>query len=66
MTLAGFYLFPGWIFFALMVFFVLGTKHPPVPRYDQSLGPMRVALALLAVVIFVVSFMLVPIHGLGL
>ena len=66
MTLAGFYLFPGWIFFALMVFFVLGTKHPPVPRYDQSLGPMRVALALLAVVIFVVSFMLVPIHGLSL
>jgi len=64
MLYAGFRYFLGWIVFAAVVsllFLLGGMRHPKPVQHDQSLGTARVLLMLLAVVIFVTSFMLVPI-----
>ena len=61
MLYAGWQFFPGWIVFALLVFFVLGTRHPRPLRFEGSLGPLRVFLLLSALLIFVTSFTLVPV-----
>jgi hypothetical protein len=48
-----------WIVFALILFF-LGRKHPVI--YDpQPIGPTRMRFAVLALVIFVLSFMPAPV-----
>lgn len=61
MVWAGFTRFSGWLFFAMMVSFVLGTRHPRPVTFDDRLGALRVVLAILALLIFVGSFMLVPV-----
>jgi membrane-associated protease RseP (regulator of RpoE activity) len=61
---AGFRYFLGWIVFAAVVsllFLLGGMRHPKPIAYDQPLGPLRIALTLLAVAIFITSFMLVPV-----
>lgn len=62
MAYAGFRYFSGWIFFALLVMFVIGTRHPKPARFEQTLGPVRLLLLLLTALIFATSFMLVPIR----
>lgn len=62
MMVAGFLFFPGWVLFSAVVFFVLGTRHPQPLDFDQELGGGRVMLALLAALILVSSFILVPVH----
>lgn len=65
MLYAGFRYFLGWIVFAAVVsllFLVGGMRHPRPVAYRQSLGAARVALLLLAVAIFITSFMLVPVE----
>jgi membrane-associated protease RseP (regulator of RpoE activity) len=64
MLYAGFRFFAGWIVFAAVVsvlFLAGGFRHPRPLRFEQPLGGARLLLALLAVAIFVTSFMLVPI-----
>lgn len=61
MIWAGFTQFSGWLFFALLVFFVLGTRHPRPLTFEDSLGPVRVVLTLVALAILVSCFMLVPV-----
>lgn len=64
MLYAGFRYFLGWIVFAavvMLLFMVGGMRHPKPIEYNQSLGPVRIVLTLLAVAIFVTSFMLVPV-----
>lgn len=61
MVFAGFRFFTGWIFFALLVLFVIGTRHPKPLRFDQPLGSARWALTILAIAIFATCFMLVPV-----
>ena len=61
MIYAGVRHFAGWLVFAVLILLVLGTRHPQPQNFDQSLGGGRIFLALLAVVIFVTSFMLVPV-----
>lgn len=61
MAYAGFVYFSGWIVFALLVLVVIGTRHPRPIHFEQSLGPGRLLLTLLAGLIFASSFMLVPV-----
>lgn len=65
MLYAGFRYFLGWIVFAAVVsllFLLGGMRHPRPIEYRQSLGATRIMLLLLAVAIFVTSFMLVPVE----
>jgi len=57
---AGFY-WNGW-FFWCAVTLVMGLRHPPVLDEATPLGPQRRRLALVALLIFVVSFLPVPIE----
>lgn len=61
MTYAGFVYFSGWIFFALLVLFVIGTKHPRPLEFEAELGGGRWLLTAVAVAIFLTCFMLVPV-----
>ena len=61
MVYAGIRYFSGWLVFAVIVLFVLGTRHPRPLTFEQQLGPGRVLLLLVALTIFASSFMLVPI-----
>ena len=62
--LLGFY-WPGWLLWCAIVL-VIGLFHPPV--YDESipLDPKRRALALLALLLFVLCFIPVPLEELPL
>lgn len=62
MVVAGWFYFPGWIVFALIVFFLLGTRHPRPQRFESSLGSARLGLAVVAAAILVSSFILVPVQ----
>jgi Zn-dependent protease len=64
MIYAGFRYFIGWLVFAAVVsllFLVGGMRHPRPIKYDQPLGTARTLLMLLALAIFITSFMLVPV-----
>lgn len=61
MVYAGIRYFSGWLVFAAMVLFVIGTRHPRPLTFERQLGPGRVLLLLLALTIFATSFMLVPV-----
>ncbi len=45
----------GWLFWALILYFVIKVKHPPVYQFEK-LGPGRMALGFLAILIFILSF----------
>ncbi|MED5560156.1 MAG: site-2 protease family protein [Acidobacteriota bacterium] len=64
MFFAGFRFFPGWILFAVIVsvLFIMGGLGKPRPIDDgQKLGATRIVLTLIALAIFVTSFMLIPV-----
>lgn len=52
--------FPGWLVWCV-VLLVIGLRHPPVARPEPGLGPGRLAVAALALLVLVASFMPVPI-----
>lgn len=52
-----------WIFFAFFIVFIIGVGHPPALNEYVPLDGRLKALALLAAVIFVLSFVPVPISG---
>ena len=56
-------LWPGWLIWCVVIA-ILGLRHPPVLEPTQSLDPRRMRLAIVAGVIFVLSFMPVPISTL--
>ena len=60
MIAAGFWVFPGWLVFALVVALLIGTRHPRPIRFDQPLGRGRALLALIAALILAGCFMLEP------
>jgi membrane-associated protease RseP (regulator of RpoE activity) len=53
------WLWPGWILWTLIVL-VIGLYHPPVWDEREPLDPKRRMIAVLALVIFLLSFMPVP------
>jgi len=62
--LLGFY-WPGWLLWCVVVL-VIGLFHPPVADESIPLDPKRRALALLALLLFVLCFIPVPIEELPL
>lgn len=54
------YFFQGWLVWAVLLFF-LGTKHPPILFPEVPLDPRRKAIGLIALVIFILTFMPVPV-----
>ena len=61
MVFAGFRYFSGWLIFAFLVLFVLGTRHPRPLTFAGSLGLTRALLLMLTILVFVSSFTLVPV-----
>ena len=58
MIFAGWRFWPGWFVFAGFIA-LMRVRHPPVPKV-QPLGKARAALALLALAVFALTFMLTP------
>lgn len=54
----------GWLLWCLVTL-VMGLHHPPLRDEDEPLGPVRRTLAWVALAIFVLSFMPVPIQEIG-
>jgi membrane-associated protease RseP (regulator of RpoE activity) len=50
----------GWLIWALIGWRVVGTAHPPVTDPEEPLGATRVAVAWLTFILFVLTFMPVP------
>jgi hypothetical protein len=62
MVYAGFRYFTGWLLFAVLIFFALGTKHPRPLSFQGGLGPLRLLLLWISILIFLTSFMLEPVR----
>lgn len=62
------FFFPGWLLWCLILL-IIGLRHPPVLRPGPGLGAARLALAAIALLVLVASFIPMPIEerfvGLG-
>ncbi len=57
----GVVLWPGYFVISALVFF-LGFRHPPAVYMSVPVGPRRILLAFLALLVFVLSFIPVPVR----
>lgn len=64
MVLAGIFWWSGWLLWAVLVFFVIGTGHPPPLNDLVDLDPGRKILAYVMIILFVVMFMPNPLQPL--
>ena len=55
----------GWLFWAMILFFIVKLKHPPIYD-DQKLNPFRMFLGYLSFLILIISFSPVPFYGIGI
>jgi membrane-associated protease RseP (regulator of RpoE activity) len=55
----------GWLFWAIILFFIIKLKHPPIYD-DQKLNPLRMYLGYLSFFILIISFSPVPFYGTGI
>jgi len=62
MFFAGYRYFSGWILFALLILFALGTRHPQPLSFAGDLGAGRRILLMIAILILITSFTLEPIR----
>ena len=49
----------GWMFWAVILFFIIKVKHPPVPQFEK-LSRGRMILGFFAILIFILSFTPTP------
>ena len=49
----------GWVFWAIILYFFIKIKHPPVPQFEK-LGTGRMILGFVAILIFILSFSPTP------
>jgi len=59
--LAASFFYQGWLLWVVLLL-ILGLRHPPIPYMAPSLDPVRIRMAWLALVIFLLSFMPVPVN----
>ena len=57
----GVTMWSGYLFFGALAFFI-GFRHPPTMSDRAPLGAGRIALAILALIVFIVTFMPVPVR----
>ncbi|TAN39137.1 MAG: site-2 protease family protein [Nitrospirae bacterium] len=60
LAILGIVLFEGWLIWAVLLL-ILGIKHPPVIASDIPLDSRRKALGIAALIIFILTFIPVPI-----
>jgi len=58
----GVFFWAGWIVWAFLIL-LLGIKHPRIWDEEASLGPLRTALGIAALIMFVLSFIPDPVKG---
>ncbi len=64
MLLAGILWWPGWVLWAVLVFFVIGPGHPPPLNDLVPLGLPRKIIAYITIFIFIIMFMPNPLQPL--
>ncbi len=65
MVAVGIFFWQGWLFWALMIFFIIGTGHPPPLNELAPLGIKRKILGYAVIVIFVLLFTPNPLQVVG-
>jgi membrane-associated protease RseP (regulator of RpoE activity) len=60
LVVLGLFTFEGWLVWAVLLFF-LGAKHPPILLPDLPLDPKRKAVGLASLIIFILTFIPVPV-----
>jgi membrane-associated protease RseP (regulator of RpoE activity) len=60
LVILGLVAWVGWLLWAFIGWRIVGTSHPPVTDPDEPVGAPRVAIAWMAFVLFVLTFMPVP------
>jgi len=55
----GYFAWPGWILWAFLPL-IFGLRHPPVIDPDTPLGPGRIIIGWLGLIMFVITFIPVP------
>ena len=60
LIILGVFLFAGWLVWAVLLFF-LGSKHPPILYPGIPLDPARRAVGIIALIIFILTFIPVPV-----
>ena len=65
MVAVGFFFWQGWLFWALMIFLIIGTGHPPPLNELAPLGAKRKALGYAVIVIFALLFVPNPLQLVG-
>jgi membrane-associated protease RseP (regulator of RpoE activity) len=63
LTALGVFFWAGWLLWALLVFLVIRTKHPPLWDETSPLGRKRLILSILLLAVFLLSFTPAPIKG---
>jgi len=51
---------PMWLFWAILLIFLLGTKHPPTLDYDAPLDGKRKMVGVIMLFVFIITFIPVP------
>lgn len=59
----GFFGWPGWLFWALLLF-IMGFRHPPLIEWWVPLDPFRKLIGRITMAIFLLTFIPVPFKGL--
>lgn len=62
MVLAGLFWWPGWLVWAMLIFFIIGTGHPPPLNDLVELGLPRKVIAYLTIILFFLLFMPNPLQ----
>lgn len=58
----GIFFWPGWLFWGVLSFFIIGLKHPPIrPGADIKLDTRHKVIAYLCLVIFILTFIPAPV-----
>jgi membrane-associated protease RseP (regulator of RpoE activity) len=60
LVVLGLFMFEGWLVWAVLLFF-LGAKHPPILLPDVPLDPRRKAVGMVSFIIFILTFIPVPV-----
>ncbi|MCD6417259.1 site-2 protease family protein [bacterium] len=50
----------GWLFWALLLFFLLGLKHPPLINPNEPIGKSRKIVGYICLAVFILTFTPVP------
>ena len=63
MFIAGIFWWPGWFVWAMLIFLIIGTGHPPPLNDLVELGLTRKVIAYLALILFFLLFMPNPLQA---